>query len=212
MTIENSDGGDKYIQNRFIVCPNEECQKISLNTTLYSAIYEHGSYTPNQEENYWNLIPRSNANQFNEEYKIPIAILNDYEEACLIESLSPKASATLSRRCLQGMIRDFWSIKKPADHKGLWSLIHEIKAIKEKVDPDVWEAIEAVRKVGNIGAHMELDVNVIIDVSKEEARKLIELIELLLEEWYVYRYLRAKRLAEIKQISDDKAAKKEKTK
>ncbi|MCB1884663.1 MAG: DUF4145 domain-containing protein [Geminicoccaceae bacterium] len=26
--------------------------------------------------------------------------------------MSPKASATLSRRCLQSMIRDFWTISK----------------------------------------------------------------------------------------------------
>ena len=43
---------------------------------------------------------------------IPEAIRHDYEEACAIVDLSPKASATLSRRCLQGMIRDFWSIKE----------------------------------------------------------------------------------------------------
>lgn len=38
---------------------------------------------------------------------IPQTIRQDYEEACAIITLSPKASATLSRRCLQGMIRDF---------------------------------------------------------------------------------------------------------
>ena len=38
-------------------------------------------------------------------YKIPIPqLMDDYEEACAIVNLSPKASATLSRRCLQGMI------------------------------------------------------------------------------------------------------------
>jgi len=37
------------------------------------------------------------------------------------------------------------------------------------VDPLTWEAIDAVRKLGNIGAHMEKDINVIVDVDPEEA-------------------------------------------
>jgi hypothetical protein len=43
---------------------------------------------------------------------IPEQIKDDYYEACSILNLSPKASATLARRCLQGMIRDFWGITK----------------------------------------------------------------------------------------------------
>jgi hypothetical protein len=52
----------------------------------------------------WSLIPSSSAKTFPN--YVPKVILDDYNEACLIRDLSPKASATLSRRCLQGMIRD----------------------------------------------------------------------------------------------------------
>lgn len=38
---------------------------------------------------------------------IPSAIRSDYMEALSIVDASPKASATLSRRCLQGMIHDY---------------------------------------------------------------------------------------------------------
>ena len=72
-----------------------------------------------------------------------------------IRDLSPKASATLARRALQGMIRDYWKVSKGR-------LIDEIDAIKEKVDPITWKAIDAIRRIGNIGAHMEKDINVII--------------------------------------------------
>ena len=37
----------------------------------------------------------------------------------------------------------------------------------------------AVRKVGNIGAHMEKDINVIVDVDPDEAQHLIGLITFL---------------------------------
>ena len=50
-----------------------------------------------------------------------------------------------------------------------------------------WDAIDAVRKVGNIGAHIEKDINVIIDVEPREAELLIGLIEMLLKDWYVVR-------------------------
>lgn len=36
-----------------------------------------------------------------------------------------------------------------------------------------------VREIGNIGAHMEADINVIIDVDPDEAQILIDLVELL---------------------------------
>lgn len=56
-----------------------------------------------------------------------------------------------------------------------------------------WDSIEAVRKIGNIGAHMEKDINVIVDVDPEEAGLLIGLIESLIDDWYVTRHQRAER-------------------
>jgi hypothetical protein len=125
--------------------------------------------------------------------------LDDYVEACAIRDLSPKASATLSRRCLQGIIRDFWKVSKP-------TLVQEIEAIKDKTDPLTWEAIDSVRKIGNISAHMEADINVIVDVDANEAQLLIELIETLIKDWYVVRHDREKRLKAIVAARDAKDA------
>lgn len=207
MPIESAEG-PKYISNRFYVCPNEKCKKFTLDIFLFKAKPNAYGFEAGTLEKEWQLIPNSKAKQFKLEYKIPKAIIADYEEACLIRSLSPKASATLSRRCLQGMIRDFWGVKKPDGYEGFWSLAKEIKVIKDKVEPEVWGAIEVVRKVGNIGAHMESDVNVIVNVTPDEADKLIGLIELLIEEWYVNKFLRAKRLSEITAIGEEKKSKK----
>lgn len=112
---------------------------------------------------------------------VPLPIRLDYEEAAKISSLSPKASATLCRRCLQGMIRDFWGIKKGR-------LIDEIKELQGKVPAAQWKAIDALRNIGNIGAHMEKDVNLMIDVDEDEARLLLSLIENLIEKWYINRH------------------------
>ncbi len=144
----------------------------------------------------WAMKPQSMAKVFPD--YIPQVIRDDYEEACLICNLSPNASATISRRCLQGIIRDFWEVK--TDRGDLYG---EIGSIKEKIDRETWDAIDAMRKIGNIGAHMEKDINVIVDVDPNEAELLIGLIELLLKETYVAREERRERLAAIKGIAVD---------
>lgn len=96
------------------------------------------------------------------------------------------------------MIRDFHGVV------GKGNLLQEIKAIKDLVPTETWEAIDAVRQVGNIGAHMEKDINIIIDVEENEAKLLINLIEQLFDEWYVARHKRQEKLQAIKNIALDK--------
>ena len=183
--IKNADGR-RTLESLFIVCPNEQCRRFTLTARLFLSERQSNGrekYTAELQE--WNLIPGSKAKNF--PTYIPQAIRDDYREACLILDLSPKASATLSRRCLQGILRDFWAVKPGR-------LIDEIDEIKGKVDGVTWDAIQAVREIGNIGAHMEKDINVIVDVDPDEAKLLIGLVETLLSEWYVARYERQKRM------------------
>jgi hypothetical protein len=51
---------------------------------------------------------------------------------------------------------------------------------------------------------MEADINVIVDVDANEAQTLIELTELLFDEWYVARETRTKRLEHLKSIAESK--------
>ena len=141
------------------------------------------------------LVPNSCAKQFPS--YLPKVILQDYEEAYSILYLSPKASATLSRRCLQGMIRDFWGISKKR-------LIDEINSLQSVVSASQWNAIDSLRKIGNIGAHMESDINTIIDVDPDEAEKLLKLIELLIDKWYISRHDEEQLLSDITDIANNK--------
>lgn len=141
------------------------------------------------------IIPDSAARQFPD--YIPLQIRNDYTEAFDIQHLSPKASATLARRCLQGMIRDFFEVKPG-------KLNDEINQIQDKTDPSVWSVIHSVRQLGNIGAHMEQDINKIVDIDPDEAGKLIKLIEFLLEKWYINRHDAETLFDEINAINDEK--------
>lgn len=61
------------------------------------------------------------------------------------------------------------------------------------------ENINLIRNAGNIGAHMEKDVNLVIDIAPDEARLLIELLEALIKEWYIERHERKKRTETLKE-------------
>ena len=188
LTINNAEG-EFILVSEFVVCPNSQCSHFSLWVTLCERVEVNTGgmrqARPGKQVKRWDLIPESRARNFPS--YIPAVILDDYREACLIRDASPKASATLSRRCLQGMIRDFWGVKAGR-------LIDEIDAIRDKVDSITWEAIDAIRKLGNIGAHMEKDINLIVDVDQKETELLIGLIEQLMGEWYINREERKNRM------------------
>lgn len=206
---QNSEG-PLALQHITIGCANPECKKVTVHVTV-----GHAEYNPN----FGGLKFTTLTYLFNQRIIpggvgkpqpdfIPQAIRRDYDEACLIRDLSPKAAATLIRRCLQGMIRDFSGISKNR-------LVDEIDALREAVKdgsadrsitPETVEAIDHVRGVGNIGAHMEKDIDHIVPVDPGEAQALIDLVEMLFEEWYVAREKRQQQLAKIAGIADSKKA------
>lgn len=187
--------GKLFVHSWVHVCPHPECKEYTYLTEIGKAGIESNHYMMKELLDSWLNRPQGVVKVFPD--YIPQAIRSDYKEAASIRDLSPKASATLARRCLQGMIRDFWGVKEK-------NLFEEIKAIEEKVDSDTWHAIDAIRSIGNIGAHMEKDIDVIIDVDKDEAGLLITLIETLLSDWYVEREHRRARSQKIIQVASEK--------
>lgn len=176
-------GASDMILLHFCKCP--ECKKESILCT------GTGSFSSIN----LNLLPEVPFQKFPQ--YIPQAIRSDYEEAAMIVDLSPKASATLCRRCLQGMIRDFWNIKKD-------KLYDAINELQDKIPASQWKAIDDLRQIGNIGAHMQKDVNLIVDIEPQEARLLLKLIEILLKKWYVERYDEENLFASISKIKEQK--------
>lgn len=178
--FSNRDDVDYKINTYAITCPLESCREVEIFFEKWKAIeYAYktgGAKIPIKWQKIYqkNIEPEANIKIFPD--YIPEQILQDYKESKLIANLSPKASSTLARRCLQSMIRDFYNIF------GKKSLHHEIEEIKDKIDPDMYEAIMSLKSIGNIGAHPEKDINLIIDVEPEEANELISLIEMLIED------------------------------
>lgn len=85
-------------------------------------------------------------------------------EACLVLPDSPKASAAISRRCLQAVLRDAAGVK-PAD------LSREIDEAMPHLPPYLADAIDAVRNVGNFAAHpvKSRSTGEVVDVEEGEA-------------------------------------------
>lgn len=172
-----------------ICCSNDSCKRIIIS----------GRFLKSGRQ--FDILPQY-VHKIYPDY-IPKQILDDYTEAADIIELSPKAAATLFRRCLQGMIHDFWNIKDK-------NLYVEISQLKNKVSASMWNALDGLRKIGNIGAHMETDVNLIIDIDVSEAKKLKKLIELLFDKWYKTRHDEDELYNDITDTSNKKQAEREK--
>ena len=199
LSIENADGPRRLV-TKFVVCPNPACRKFSLTASLHSLeVSGNRAYTGKHLKT-WALVPPSRARSF--PVSLPPEVLEDYEEACLTIESSPKVAAALSRHCLSGMLRDFWRVQPGR-------LGDEFRQVKGSVDPLTWEAIESVRKTGMIGARMDNEGAEILETEPGEAQMLIGLIETLIEDWYVGRQERRKRLEDIRQITGEGAAEKE---
>ena len=208
--LTKNEFGDFGYHLGVIACLNPECNRVTLTCGIFLKDKDYIDWRPGAAIRTWRLLPKSSAKP--QPDFIPKPLRDDYVEASRIRDLSPKASATLARRCLQGMIRHFCGISKAR-------LIDEITALREAVETgkaprgvtiESVDAIDHVRKIGNIGAHMEKDVDLIVDIDPGEAQVLTELIEMLFDEWYVEQQTRTDRLKKIAAIGAEKSVAKEK--
>lgn len=129
---------------------------------------------------------------------IPKQIKEDYEEACSIVLLSPKSSATLSRRIIESILADFFDIKKGR-------LVDKIKSLDDSHEsPNIISELTAIRKLGNISAHFNNDKDIIPkEMSVDEAKTMIKAVEYIIEDTYISRYNRQKHREKMKKIIDD---------
>jgi len=191
LTRENAEGPRRLVV-KFAVCPNPRCREFSLTASLHTLEQSGSRSYTGKHIRTWNLVPPSRARSF--PVALPEQVLEDYREASLALELSPKAAAALARRCLSSMLRDFWRVQPGR-------LSDELRQVRGTVDPLTWEAIESVKATGGIGSRMESEGAEVQDTEPGEAKLLIGLIETLIEDWYVAREDRRKRLEGIRQIA-----------
>lgn len=113
---------------------------------------------------------------------VPDQYARDYKEACLVLSDSPKASAALSRRCLQNILRAIPKVK-PSD---LSKEIDEILNSKQ-LPSHLADAIDAIRALGNFAAHPMKSTNTgaIVEVEEGESEWLLDVLEGLFDFYFV---------------------------
>lgn len=110
-------------------------------------------------------------------------IADDYKEACLVLPDSPKASAALSRRCLQNILVSKAEVK---EQKDLSKQIQDVLDSRQ-LPSHIAEHIDAIRNIGNFSAHPTKSTSSgeIIPVEPEEAEWNLEVLEFLFDFYYV---------------------------
>lgn len=194
LEIKNHHGSNFEVETFITICANPDCLKPSV--FLRSGVFIRASPPGKVVTDFQKILPEPGGKIFE---NVPNEIWQDYHEACRIVELSPKASATLARRCLQHMIYDFWHITKGR-------LVDQINAVAEKaeVSAPIKVALHSVRELGNIGAHPEADINTIVDIEPGEAELIIRVIEMLFVAWYDRRAEEARLLSDIQALSAEK--------
>lgn len=114
--------------------------------------------------------------------EVPTKYAEDYQEACLVLADSAKASAALSRRCLQHLLRD-QAVIKPQD------LAREIQEVLDggSLPSHIADSLDAVRQIGNFAAHpiKSKSSGEIVPVEPGEAEWTLDVLELLFDFYFV---------------------------
>lgn len=114
--------------------------------------------------------------------QVPPEFSQDYIEASLILADSPKASAALTRRCLQHILREKGGVK----HSSLADEIDQVVNSKQ-LPSYLADAIDAVRNIGNFAAHpiKSKTTGEIVQVEPGEAEWNLDVLDGLFDFYFV---------------------------
>jgi hypothetical protein len=126
--------------------------------------------------------------------EVPPYIGNDFVQAASVLPISEKASAALSRRCLQNVLSDNGFKKK--------DLNDQIEDALPTLPTRIAENLDAIRNIGNFAAHplKHQSTGLIVDVEPEEANWNLDVLEQLFDLYYV----QPKKAAEKRKKLDEK--------
>jgi len=172
------------------ICPNPDCKK-SIYYLINAKLYQKSNSFS------WNIFLDSNGEEQVSKRElirpkgssrppapseVPTDIAEDYTEACLVLPDSPKASAALSRRALQHLLRQAAGVKKG-------NLANEIQYVLDsnQLPSYLSKSIDAIRNIGNFAAHpiKSTSSGQIVDIETGEAEWNLEVLEMLFDFYYV---------------------------
>jgi len=113
---------------------------------------------------------------------VPVELASDYVEASRVLPYSAKASAALTRRCLQALLENYAKVK----HGDLSAEIQEVLDTGG-LPSHIAEAIDGIRNVGNFAAHplKSTQSGAIVDVEDGEAEWLLDTLDSLFDFYFV---------------------------
>lgn len=166
---EEPGGAPIFFHAHFMECPACERPIVMLGKRLAAGAEEYDLVYPRSGT-------RSRAAP-----EVPREIADDFDEAGLVLDDSPKASAALSRRCLQAVLRD-----RGFTQHDLAKQIDSLLAAKA-LPSSLAENVDAIRNTGNFAAHPMKDTNsgAILPVEPHEAEWNLEVLEGLFDFFYV---------------------------
>jgi len=163
-------------------CPNPECSKLILYLVLGEAIHGPGSFRGVKSAKKRVMIYPKGSNRPPVSSEVPSMLADDYAEACLVLPDSPKASAALSRRCLQNLLREKAGVKHT-------NLADEIQQVIDSgtLPTHLVDVIDAIRNVGNFAAHpiKSQKTGEILPVEPQEAEWNLDVLEALFDFYFV---------------------------
>lgn len=112
--------------------------------------------------------------------EVPAQFVEDYREACLVLPDSEKASAALSRRCLQNLLVNHAKVKKK-------DLNDQIDEVLPTLPSYITDELHTVRVVGNFAVHpiKSKSTGEIVEVEPGEAEGLLNVLESLFDFYFV---------------------------
>ena len=114
--------------------------------------------------------------------EIPVDLAGMYEKAALVLADSAEASAAMSRRCLQHLIRSKAGIKRPKLSQEIVGLV-STGALPSHLS----EQLDAVRTIGNLAAHPEKDdvSGAVVEVEEHEAEWNLDVLDGLFDFYFI---------------------------
>lgn len=114
--------------------------------------------------------------------EVPEGLATDFVEACLVLAESPKASAALSRRCLQHLLREHLGIQKRDLDKEIGELLG-----RKELPSAIAGSVDAIRTLGNFAAHPIKSTNTgeLVDVEPGEAEWTLDVLEALFDVYFI---------------------------
>ena len=157
----------------FAECP--ECRRLIISITKLTK-KEKGGWETTDEKIVW---PQSSG-RIPAPSEVPSHIAKDYDESALVLPFSSKASAALSRRCLQTVLRE-------AGKATSKDLTKQIDEVLKNLPSFIADNLDAVRHIGNFAAHEQKSKTTgeILDVEDGEAEWNLEVLDSLFDFYYV---------------------------